>query len=131
VRRIGSVKLNEAVIGNRTRAKIAKNKVAAPFREAEFDILYGEGVSREGDMLDIAVLNGLIEKSGAWYCFAGERIGQGRENAREFLKSNKEIFTKLDAELRQKLNLGGGVMPTPTIRRTHAQAKTKSHIETN
>lgn len=131
IRRIGPVKFNEAAIGNRTRAKVAKNKVAAPFREAEFDILYGEGVSREGDVLDVAALNGLVEKSGAWYCFSGERIGQGRENAREFLKSNSEIFTKLETELRQKLNLGGGVMPALTSRRAHAQAKTKSHTVTN
>ncbi len=83
-----------------------KNKVAAPFREAEFDILYGEGISREGDVLDLAVANNLVEKSGAWYSYDGERIGQGRENTRNFLKENRDIFTKMDGELRKKLNIG-------------------------
>ena len=83
-----------------------KNKVAAPFREAEFDILYGEGISREGDVLDLAVANNIVEKSGAWYSYSGERIGQGRENTRTFLKENKDIFAKMDSELRKKLNIG-------------------------
>jgi recombination protein RecA len=83
-----------------------KNKVAAPFREAEFDILYGEGISREGDVLDLAVANNIVEKSGAWYSYAGERIGQGRENTRSFLKENRDIFAKMDAELRKKLGIG-------------------------
>ena len=79
-----------------------KNKVAAPFREAEFDILYGEGISKEGDVLDLAVANNIVEKSGAWYSYAGERIGQGRENTRAFLKENKDVFAKMDAELRKQ-----------------------------
>jgi len=103
------------VVGNRTKVKIVKNKVAAPFREAEFDILYGEGISREGDVLDQAVLANIVEKSGAWYSYAGERIGQGRENTRTFLKENKEIFARMDAELRKKLNIGAIKAEVPEI----------------
>ncbi len=99
IRRIAAIKDGDAVIGNRTKVKIVKNKVAAPFREAEFDIIYGEGISREGDVLDQAVANNIVEKSGAWYSYAGERIGQGRENTRTYLKQNKDVFAKLDAEL--------------------------------
>ena len=106
IRRIAAVKEGDVVTGSRTKVKIVKNKVAAPFREAEFDILYGEGISREGDVLDIAVLHNIVEKSGAWYSYAGERIGQGRENTRTFLKENKDIFDKMDAELRKKLGIG-------------------------
>src|SRR4030088_562435 len=87
IRRVGAIKDGETVIGNRTRVKVVKNKVAPPFREVEFDILYGQGISREGDLLDLAVENNLVEKSGAWYSYGGERIGQGRENARDFLKT--------------------------------------------
>jgi recombination protein RecA len=107
IRRIAAIKEGDAVVGNRTKVKIVKNKVAAPFREAEFDILYGEGISREGDVLDLAVANNLVEKSGAWYSYAGERIGQGRENTRNFLKENKDIFAKMDGEVRKKLKIGG------------------------
>jgi recombination protein RecA len=106
IRRIAAIKEGDAVTGNRTKVKIVKNKVAAPFREAEFDILYGEGISKEGDVLDIAVANNIVEKSGAWYSYSGERIGQGRENTRTFLKENKDIFAKMDGELRKKLNIG-------------------------
>jgi recombination protein RecA len=106
IRRIGAVKEGDVVVGSRTKTKIVKNKVAAPFREAEFDILYGEGISREGDVLDLAVLHNIVDKSGAWYSFAGERIGQGRENVRAFLKDNKDIYAKVDAELRKKLGIG-------------------------
>ncbi|MBV8673519.1 MAG: recombinase RecA [Acidobacteriaceae bacterium] len=105
IRRIAAVKEGEAVVGSRTKVKIVKNKVAAPFREAEFDILYGEGISREGDVLDLAVTNNIVEKSGAWYSYGGERIGQGRENVRSFLKDNRDVFTKIDAQLRQKLGI--------------------------
>jgi recombination protein RecA len=84
---------------------VVKNKVAAPFREAEFDILYGEGISREGDLLDIAVNNNLLEKSGSWFSYKGERIGQGRENARQFLKDNKDVMARLDTEVRKALGL--------------------------
>ena len=106
IRRISAVKEGDTVVGARTKVKIVKNKVAAPFREAEFDILYGEGISREGDVLDLAVNNNIVEKSGAWYSYSGERIGQGRENVRTYLKDNKETFAKIDTELRQKLKIG-------------------------
>ena len=106
IRRIAAIKEGEQVTGNRTKVKIVKNKVAAPFREAEFDILYGEGISREGDVLDLAVANNIVEKSGAWYSYSGERIGQGRENTRTFLKENRDVFARMDGELRKKLNIG-------------------------
>ncbi|HKW56948.1 MAG TPA: recombinase RecA, partial [Candidatus Acidoferrum sp.] len=105
IRRIQAIKEGDKVVGSRTRAKIVKNKVAAPFREAEFDIVYGEGISREGDLLDLGVDKGLIEKSGTWLSFAGERMGQGRENARIFLKENKDIREKLENALRKKLEI--------------------------
>ena len=105
IRRIGAIKDGDIVTGSRTRVKIVKNKVAAPFREAEFDILYGEGISREGDLLDIAVNNNILEKSGSWFSYKGERIGQGRENARQFLKDNKDTMAKLDTEVRKSLGL--------------------------
>jgi recombination protein RecA len=108
IRRIAAVKEGDVVTGSRTKIKIVKNKVAAPFREAEFDILYGEGISREGDVLDLAVANNIVEKSGAWYSYDGERIGQGRENVRNFLKEHKDIFAKLDGQVRQKLGIGAG-----------------------
>jgi recombination protein RecA len=106
IRRIGAVKEGDVVVGSRTKVKIVKNKVAAPFRDAEFDILYGEGISREGDALDLAVTHNIVEKSGAWYSFQGERIGQGRENVRGFFKENKDVFARVDAELRRKLGIG-------------------------
>src|SRR5467141_523759 len=105
IRRIQAIKEGDKVVGSRTRAKVVKNKVAAPFREAEFDILYGEGISREGDLLDLAVNNNLLEKSGAWYSYKSERIGQGRENARQFLKDNKDTMAKLELEVRKALGL--------------------------
>jgi recombination protein RecA len=105
VRRIGAIKDGETTIGNRTRVKVVKNKVAAPFREAEFDIIFGEGISREGDLLDLAATNNIVEKSGSWYSFGGERIGQGRENAKIFLKENPEKLGKIDHELRKMLGL--------------------------
>ena len=103
VRRMAALKDGDKVIGNRTKIKVVKNKVAAPFREAEVDILYGEGVSREGDLLDLGVLQGLVEKSGTWFSFGGERIGQGRENARAFLVANPDLRERLDRELRKQL----------------------------
>jgi recombination protein RecA len=105
IRRIAAIKEGDAVTGNRTKVKIVKNKVAAPFREAEFDILYGEGISSEGDLLDLGVDKGLVEKSGTWLSFGGERMGQGRENAKQFLKENPDIREKLEAEVRQVLGL--------------------------
>ena len=113
IRRIAAVKEGDTVVGSRTKVKIVKNKVAAPFREAEFDILYGEGISREGDVLDLAVTHNVVEKSGAWYSFNGERIGQGRENTRSFLKENKDIYAKIDAELRKRLSIGAAKAEVP------------------
>ncbi len=124
IRRIAAIKEGDVVTGNRTKVKIVKNKVAAPFREAEFDILYGEGISREGDVLDLAVANNIVEKSGAWYSYAGERIGQGRENTRNFLKENKDIFAKMDAEVRKKLGIGAAKADVPEVPATGpAEAK--------
>jgi recombination protein RecA len=109
IRRTGALKDGDTIIGNRTRAKIVKNKVASPFREAEFDILYGEGASREGDLLDLGVARNLVEKSGSWFSYRGERIGQGRENSRVYLKEHPEAAQKLDEDLRQAL----GIVPRP------------------
>jgi recombination protein RecA len=111
IRRIAAIKEGDVVVGSRTRVKVVKNKVAAPFREAEFDILYGEGISREGDLLDLAVNNNIIEKSGSWFSYKTERIGQGRENARAFLKENKDTLAKIDAEVRKALGLQPATVP--------------------
>jgi recombination protein RecA len=119
IRRIAAIKDGDKTTGNRTKVKIVKNKVAPPFREVEFDIIYGEGISREGDLLDLAVANNIVDKSGAWYSYSGERIGQGRENTRTFLKDNPEIFTKIDAVLRAKLGVGK-VAPAPALISTSA-----------
>jgi recombination protein RecA len=105
IRRIAAIKDGESVVGNRTKAKVVKNKVAPPFREAEFDIMYGEGVSREGDILDLAVKHELVEKSGSWYSFQSERIGQGRENAKQFLRDHPDLTDTLDTELRKVLGV--------------------------
>jgi recombination protein RecA len=105
IRRIAAIKDGEVVVGNRTKIKVVKNKVASPFREAEFDIIYGEGVSKEGDLLDLGVAQNLVEKSGSWFSYKGDRIGQGRENARQFLKDNPDIRTAVDTELRKTLGL--------------------------
>ncbi len=114
IRRIAAIKEGDVVTGSRTRVKIVKNKVAAPYREAEFDILYGEGISREGDLIDLAVNNDILEKSGSWFSYKGERIGQGRENARTFLKENKDMMAKLDAEVRKALGLIPAASGAPT-----------------
>jgi recombination protein RecA len=113
IRRIAAIKEGDVVTGSRTRVKVVKNKVAAPFREAEFDIMYGEGISREGDLLDLAAAKEIVEKSGSWFSYKGERIGQGRENARQFLKDNKDTMVKLEAEVRKQLGLiPAGAAPT-------------------
>src|ERR1700704_5942768 len=105
IRRIAAIKDGDVVVGNRTKVKLVKNKCAAPFREAEFDIIYGEGVSKEGDLVDLGVANNLVEKSGSWFSYKGERIGQGRENAKQFLKDNGDIRQTIDTELRKLLGL--------------------------
>ena len=115
IRRISAIKDGDTVIGNRTKVKIVKNKLAPPFREAEFDILYGLGISREGDVLDLAVQHNIVEKSGAWYSYSTERIGQGRENARQFLRDHPDTFARIDTQVRQTLGMTrqGGEEPPP------------------
>jgi recombination protein RecA len=105
IRRIGAIKDGDRVVGNRTKVKVAKNKVAPPFRDCEFDIMYGEGISREGDLLDLATAQRVVEKSGAWFSFKGERLGQGRENAKQSLKDNPEVLKRIDREVKLKLGI--------------------------
>ena len=112
IRRLAAIKEGEMVIGNRTKIKVVKNKVAPPFREVEVDILYGLGISREGDLLDLGVTQGLVEKSGSWYSYRGERIGQGRENARQFLRDNEAHVLRLDTDLRAAMSLPQPVAET-------------------
>jgi len=111
IRRIASIKDGDQVIGGRTRVKIVKNKMAPPFREAEFDIMYGEGISREGDLLDLAVEKRIIEKSGAWFAYGGDRLGQGRENAKQFLKENPDIRQIIEDRVRKELGLAREAEP--------------------
>src|SRR5690242_20710625 len=122
IRRIAAIKEGDAVVGSRTKIKVVKNKTAAPFREAEFDIMYGEGISRMGDLIDLGVLHGIIEKSGAWFSYKSERIGQGRENVRQFLKDNKDIAAKIEAEVRKSLGMHGHTNGAP-----HAEATPAPH----
>ena len=105
IRRIGAIKDGDAVVGGRTRVKVVKNKVAPPFREAEFDVMYGEGISKEGDLLDLAVDRKIVEKSGTWFAFSGERLGQGRENVKQFLKDNPATFKAIEERVRRELGL--------------------------
>ncbi|HEV2962556.1 MAG TPA: recombinase RecA [Candidatus Angelobacter sp.] len=132
IRRIAAIKDGDVVVGSRTKIKVVKNKTAAPFREAEFDIMYGEGISREGDMIDLGVDKNLVEKSGAWYSYRGERIGQGRENAKQFMKENKDLATKLEAELRKELGLKSAIpdppLPTPEQKQAAAAAHSKTPV---
>ena len=124
VRRTGALKDGETVIGNRTKIKVVKNKLAPPFREAEVDILYGEGISREGDLLDLGVTHGVVEKSGSWFSFQGERLGQGRENARLFLREHAEVRRSIDATIRSKTGLTAAKPPAsqaPPLLRAAAQ----------
>jgi recombination protein RecA len=123
IRRIGSIKQGDAVVGNRTRVRVVKNKVAPPFKEAEFDILYGVGISREGELVDLGTDRGLVEKSGAWYSYAGDRIGQGRENAKEFLRQHPDVLEDIDKKIREQSGLGIGAVtaeavPEPEERKT-------------
>jgi recombination protein RecA len=107
IRKVASIKQGENVIGNRTRVKVVKNKLAPPFREAEFDIIFGEGISREGDVLDLAANQGIIEKSGAWYSYKGDRLSQGRENTKQFLREHPELTAQVENEVREKLGVKG------------------------
>ena len=113
IRRIGAIKDGDRVAGNRTKVKVAKNKVAPPFRECEFDIMYGEGISREGDLLDLAVVQRAVEKSGAWFSYKGERLGQGRENAKQALRDNPEVLRKIERDVKVKLGLPVREEPEP------------------
>jgi len=123
VRRTAALKDGESVIGNRTKVKIVKNKVAAPFREVEVDIFYGKGISRESDLLDLGAQNGVVEKSGSWYSFKGERIGQGRDNARQTLLERPELGTTIEIALRAKLGLNGGPRKASDFELANGQAK--------
>jgi recombination protein RecA len=107
IRRIASIKQGQEVIGSRTRVRVVKNKVAPPFKEAEFDIIYGKGISREGDVLDLAADHNTIEKSGTWYSYRDQRIGQGRENAKAFLETNPEVYHQIEEEIMGRFNLKG------------------------
>jgi recombination protein RecA len=120
IRRIGAIKTGEEVVGNQTRVKVVKNKVAPPFREAEFEILYGKGISREGELIDMGVNHGLIDKSGSWYSYNGERIGQGKDNVRNYLIEHPEIAAEIDAALRTKL------LPTKSQRAAAAAAASEA-----
>ncbi len=126
VRRIGAIKDGDQVIGNRTKIKVVKNKVAAPFREVEVDILYGQGISREGDLLDLGATHEVVEKSGSWFSYAGERLGQGRDNARLFLKEHTDIRDKLDLAVRQKLGLIEMPPVKPTAPETASNGKSQT-----
>ena len=105
IRRIGAIKEGDKMVGNRTRVKVVKNKVAPPFHECEFDIMYGEGISKEGDLIDLAVLHNIVDKSGAWFSYTGERLGQGRENVKKLLKENREMFGRIEKDVKIKLGL--------------------------
>jgi recombination protein RecA len=109
IRRIGSIKKGEEVIGNETRVKVVKNKVAPPFKVADFDILYNEGISREGEIIELGVIHRIVEKSGAWYAYKGEKIGQGKDNTREFLKANPEIANEIETRIREAVGIVGGM----------------------
>ena len=126
VRRIGAIKDGDQVIGNRTKIKVVKNKVAAPFREVEVDILYGQGISREGDLLDLGATHEVIEKSGSWFSYGGERLGQGRDNARLFLKEHTDIRDRLDLAVRQKL----GLIEMPPVKPTAPEVATNGKSQT-
>ncbi|MGE5615856.1 MAG: recombinase RecA, partial [Bacillota bacterium] len=109
IRRIGSIKKGEEVIGNETRVKVVKNKVAPPFKTADFDILYNEGISREGEIIELGVTHRIVEKSGAWYAYNGEKIGQGKDNTREFLRDNPEMAREIESRIREAVGIAGGM----------------------
>jgi recombination protein RecA len=126
VRRVASIKDGDEVTGSRTKVKVVKNKVAPPFREAEFDIMYGTGISKEGDLIDLGVDKGMIEKSGAWFSYKGERMGQGRENAKQFLVENTDIRLKVEEELRKALNIPLNVLAEAVNPSSDISSKAKS-----
>ena len=122
IRRIGAIKDGQEVVGNRTRVKVVKNKMAPPFKEAEFDIMYGEGISRAGDLLDVGVNAGIIDKSGSWYSYNGERIGQGRENVKKFFQDNSDLFESVDLKVREAV----GLLPSTEAPTTETKTEKKS-----
>ncbi|HLS84736.1 MAG TPA: recombinase RecA, partial [Burkholderiales bacterium] len=113
IRRIGSIKKGDEVIGSETRVKVVKNKVAPPFRNAEFDVMYGEGISREGEILELGVQYGVLEKSGAWYIYNSDRLGQGKDNCREFLKENPALAREIEDKIREKAGVKATAEETP------------------
>ncbi len=129
IRRIGAIKDGEQVIGNRTRVKVVKNKVAPPFKEVEFDIMYGQGISREGDVLDLAANDDVVEKSGTWFSFEGERIGQGREQAKAFLREHPEILQKIEGKLLEKYGVRRGPVPVPAPPDEPPEAEKKAKVK--
>jgi len=122
IRRIGSIKKGDEVVGNETRVKVVKNKVSPPFREAIFDIMYGAGISREGEIIDMGVEADIVEKSGSWYSYNGDRIGQGKDNVRDFLKENPEIAKDIEAKIRAKLGVKAGVAITNAVDDTEIES---------
>jgi recombination protein RecA len=114
IRRIGQIKDKETIVGNQTRVKIVKNKVAPPFRQVEFDIMYGEGISKVGELVDLGVAAGLVEKAGSWYAYSGERIGQGKENAKQYLKDNPAVAQQLENAIRQNSGLAATMLAKPS-----------------
>jgi recombination protein RecA len=120
IRRIGAIKDGERVVGNRTRVKVVKNKCAPPFRESEFDIMYGEGISREGDLLDLAVNHNIVEKSGAWFSFKGERLGQGRDNVKNMLKENADLLERIETDVKAILGFGPAAVKAETADKSEA-----------
>ena len=123
IRRIGAIKDGDRVVGNRTKVKVAKNKVAPPFRECEFDIMYGEGISREGDLLDLAVVQRVVEKSGAWFSYKGDRLGQGRENSKQALKEHPDMLKRIEREVKVKLGMPVKDEPEPAAKAAAADKK--------
>jgi len=125
IRRIGSIKDRDEVVGNQTRVKVVKNKVAPPFREVEFDIMYGVGISKTGELIDLGVKAGIVEKSGSWYSYDGERVGQGRENAKQFIEKNPDLMAKIEAHIRQN----AGLLSQTLAVRPDAEAETEDAEE--
>jgi recombination protein RecA len=126
IRRIGAIKDGQEVIGNRTRVRVVKNKMAPPFTDAEFDIVYGEGISKYGDLIDVGVETGIVEKSGSWYSYDGERIGQGRENVKRFLKENPDLFAAMSVKVRGSLGLAAAKTSDATEEETEQRKGAKA-----
>ena len=126
IRRIGAIKDRDEVVGNQTRVKVVKNKVAAPFRTIEFDIMYGEGISKMGELLDLGVAAGIVDKSGAWISYKGQRIGQGRENAKTFLREHSELADEIESAIRQNAGLVGCLLYTSPSPRDRTRSRMPS-----